>query len=78
MHKENTFTQGLLGRLFGRYLAGQIADPVWSRFMSALDAFDSRPTDRQAFITFVHDALMGGEYPREQLLSNLLPETVPA
>ncbi len=65
-----------LGWLFARYLAGQIEESVWKRFMSALETFESNPSERSAFIAFFHDILSGtGERTTPQL-NRLLAEAV--
>ncbi len=42
--------------LFARYVAGQIADPFWDRFMKVLDANDTPPAERLALAAFLNDA----------------------
>ncbi len=42
--------------LFARYVAGQIADPFWDRFMKVLDANDTPPAERLALAAFLDDA----------------------
>ncbi len=42
--------------LFARYVAGQIADPFWDRFMQVLDANDTPPAERLALAAFLNDA----------------------
>ena len=42
--------------LFARYVAGQIADPFWDRFMKVLDANDTPPAERMALAAFLNDA----------------------
>lgn len=42
--------------LFARYVAGQIDDPFWDRFMQVLDANDTPPAERLALAAFLNDA----------------------
>jgi len=60
MHKKQSLPP--LQLLFERYIAGQIEDPLWNRFMQALDRNES--TDRMALATFLVDAV------QDQLTTN--------
>jgi len=65
-----------LGRLFARYLAGQIEESVWKRFMSALESFESSPSERSALITFFDDTFVGTGKRTTPHFNRLLAETV--
>ena len=65
-----------LGRLFARYLAGQIDESVWMRFMSVLESFESHPLERSAFIAFFDDILRGTGDRSALQLNRLLTEVV--
>ena len=75
MPQNQTRTDGLLGRLFTHYMAGQIEERLWDRFVSALDSFETNPMERNALISFVYDALTGND---ARTLNRLLAETVRA
>ena len=64
--------------LFARYLAGQIEEPLWKRFLSALESFESNPLERSAFIAFFDDSLVGTGGRSAPHLNRLLAETVKA
>ena len=70
----------MLGGLFVKYMAGQIDEPLWKKFISALDAKESKPLERMALIAFMHDVLASPSGHDEQgaQLSRLLAETVQA
>ena len=67
-----------LGRLFARYLAGQIEESVWKRFLSALDSFESNPSERSALIAFFDDVLVGTGGHTAPQFNRLLAEAVRA
>ena len=67
-----------LGRLFVRYLTGQIEESVWKRFLSALEAFESNPSERSALIAFFDDAFVGTGKQRASQLDRLLTESIKA
>lgn len=67
-----------LGRLFARYLAGQIEESVWKRFLSALDSFESNPSERSALIAFFDDILVGTGGHTAPQLNRLLADAVRA
>ena len=64
--------------LFARYLAGQIEEPLWKKFISALESFESNPLERSAFIAFFEDSLTGVSDRSVPRLNRLLVETVTA
>ncbi len=67
-----------LGRLFARYLAGQIEESVWKRFLSTLESFESNPSERSALIAFFDDVLVGSGDRTSLQLNRLLAEAVKA
>ena len=71
-------TTNPLGRLFARYLAGQIEESVWKRFLSALDSFESNPSERSALIAFFDDILVGTGGHTAPQLNRLLADAVRA
>ena len=80
MYRAQSQSSGLLSGLFARYIAGEIEEPLWKRFLSALDAIETRPRERMALIAFMHDVLnttARGAY-RNLQLNRLLTEPVPA
>ncbi|MXW82752.1 MAG: hypothetical protein F4246_05345 [Rhodothermaceae bacterium] len=64
--------------LFAQYLAGQIEEPLWKKFISALESFESNPLERSAFIVFFEDSLAGTNDRSAPRLNRLLVETVTA
>ncbi len=67
-----------MGRLFARYLAGQIEESVWKRFLFTLEKFESDPSERSAFITFFDDILVGGSKHSAPHLNRLFSEAASA
>lgn len=67
----------MLKGLFAKYVAGQIEEPLWKKFMSALDANESKPSERLALIAFMHDVLTSpaGHGKQRLELNRLLAET---
>ncbi len=67
----------MLGGLFAKYMAGQIDEPLWKKFMSAVDAKESTPRERMALIAFMHDVLTSpaGRGKQRLQLNRLLAET---
>ena len=65
-----------LGRLFARYLAGQIEESVWKRFLSVLESFESNPSERSALIAFFDDIFAGTGDRTAPQLNRLLAEAV--
>jgi len=65
-----------LGRLFARYLSGQIDESVWNRFLSALESYESNPSERSAMIAFVDDVLLGSSNYSTSQLDRLLAEAI--
>ena len=63
--------------LFARYVAGQIEDPFWHRFMQILDANETPAEERLALATFFHDAFAELEHqdvkiPRSEEVREIL------
>ncbi len=65
-----------LGRLFARYLAGQIDESVWNRFLRTLESYESNPSERSAMIAFVDDVLVGATQNSSSKVDRLLAEAV--
>jgi len=65
-----------LGRLFARYLDGQIDESIWKRFLCALETFESDPSERSAMISFFDDLLGGASQDNPHQLNRLLAEAV--
>lgn len=80
MYRIKSQSAGLLSRLFARYIAGEIEEPLWKKFLSALDAIETCPLERMALIAFMHDVLntTTGRAYRNLQLNRLLAETVQA
>ncbi|MCY4000504.1 MAG: hypothetical protein OXF06_13380 [Bacteroidetes bacterium] len=65
-----------LGRLFARYLDGQIDESVWTRFLSTLETYESNPSERSAMISFFDDLLGGSSMKNSCQLNRLLSEAI--
>ena len=65
-----------LGRLFARYLDGQIDESVWTRLLCALETFESDPSERSAMISFYDDVLGGTASDNSCQLNRLLAKAV--
>lgn len=82
-------TNSPLRSLFARYVSGQIEEPLWTRFMQALDNTEGQPSERMALATFLNDAVkdqatsksLGRQRPRvlaDVLTLSPVPVGVPA
>lgn len=80
MYGASIQSSGLLSRLFARYIAGEIDEPLWKRFLSALDAIETKPLERKALIAFMYDVLTSttGRAYRNLQLNRLLAENATA
>ena len=80
MNRVQHQSSGLLTNLFARYITGEIDEPLWGKFVSALDAIDTRPLERNALIAFMYDVLTTttGQAYKNLQLNRLLAEMVPA
>ena len=80
MYGAHSQSMGLLSRLFARYIAGEIDEPLWKKFLSALDANETKPSERMALISFMYDVLTSttGRAYRNLQLNRLLAETAQA
>ena len=50
-------TSSPLRSLFARYVTGQIEEPLWTKFMQALDDTEGQPSERMALAAFLNDAV---------------------
>ncbi|MCY4170643.1 MAG: hypothetical protein OXE59_09515 [Bacteroidetes bacterium] len=65
-----------LGRLFAKYLAGQIDESVWNLFLRTLESYESNPSERSAMIAFVDDILVGSPKNCSSQMDRLLAKAV--
>lgn len=75
--RQPTARMAAMPWLFARYVAGQIDDPFWDRFMQALDTNETPVEARLALAAFFNDAfaeLEPGGVPAAEEVRELMNE----